>query len=297
MSQNWQNPVERRIVSNETIPARLFACFADVDPSAGAALAKTYATGENLPHALSALHRKHLLHNHRLGENGSIWEAGPSADFMRILYIYATPNMESAKQLMRDDPFYRAGCFINDWWMEWSVHTPYWKTAEPMRGMIEGLMRGIGVLPSYPPDVSPTVSAIHVEIVTPPRLFVSLAKADAARIKQIENDDKARKPIPSFLLQHAFNRLGLGGTTMMGYDWECGPSADSLFDLTIFSVGSIEMARQLRENDPFTQQGLFYDPDYFEWFIHVPFRKASPGRRGALKKLLEEGGQSPLSQH
>jgi hypothetical protein len=72
------------------------------------------------------------------------------------------------------------------------------------------------------------------------------------------------------------------------------PSADSLFDLTIFTVGSVEMARQLRENDPFTQQGLFYDPDYFEWFIHMPFRKAPPDRCGVLKKLPEEVGPSPL---
>jgi uncharacterized protein YciI len=288
MSQNWQCPVESRIVPNEIIPAQLFACFADVDPFVRAALERTYATGEPPPNILSALHRKHLLHNHQLGENGSIWEAGPSEDLTRILYVYATPDMESAKQLMRDDPFYQAGYFINDWWIEWAIHTPYWKTGEPMRGMIEGLMRGIGVLPSYPPGVSPTISVINVEVVTPPKLYVSLAKADSARLKRIESDDKARRPIPSFLVQHAFNRLGPGGTTVMGYDWESGPSVDSLYDLTIFSVGSIEMARQLRDNDPFTQQGLFYDPDYFEWFIHTPFRKASPGRRAALKKLLEE---------
>ena len=48
------------------------------------------------------------------------------------------------------------------------------------------------------------------------------------------------------------------------------------------------MARQLRENDPFTKHGLFYDPDYFEWLIHVPFRKASPARREALQKLLKK---------
>jgi hypothetical protein len=88
-------------------------------------------------------------------------------------------------------------------------------------------------------------------------------------------------------VKHAFNRLGPGGTTMMGYDWECGPSGDSLYDLTIFSVRSIDMAGSLRENDPFTLQGLFYEPDHFEWFIRVPLRKASPGRRTALKKLLE----------
>jgi len=76
---------------------------------------------------------------------------------------------------------------------------------------------------------------------------------------------------------------------MMGYDRESGPAADSLYDLTIFSVGSIEMARQLRENDPFTQQGLFHNPEYFEWFIHTLFRKASTGRRAALKNFLGEG--------
>jgi len=288
MSQNWQSPVETRIVPNETIPARLFACFADVSPEAGAALHRFYETGANLPKDISDLHRQHWLHNHSLGESGSIWEGGPSAGFNRVLWIYSTPDLESAKRLFHDDPFYRAGILKNDWWMGWSVHTPYWKTSQAMRDGIEGLMRGIGALPSYPPGLNPAVSVIAVEIVTPPKLFVSLARAEASRLKKIEDDDKARRPIPSFLVQHAFNRLGPGGTTSMGYDWESGPSADSLYDLTIFSVGSIEMARQLRENDPFTQNGLFYDPDYFEWFIHTPLRKASPGRRELLQRLLRQ---------
>jgi uncharacterized protein YciI len=293
MSRNRQSYIEKRIVSNEIIPDRLFACFAEVGPEARAALSKTYETGEKLTDDMADLHRQHLLHAYRLGENGSIWEAGPSADFSRILHIYAAPDMESAKQLMRGDAFYKAGIFTNDWWMEWSVHTPYWKIGEPMRGIIEGLARGNGALPSYPPGTEPTVSLINVKNVTPRKLIVSLAKADAPRIKEIEKNDREGKPIPSFLVQHAYNRLGPGGTTAMGYDWESGPSADSLYDLTIFSVGSIEMARQLRENDPFTQHGLFYDPDYFEWFIHAPFRKASPGRRDVLERLLQQSGARP----
>ena len=288
MSQNGQSPVETRIVSYETIPARLFACFTEVSPETASALSKAYETGERLPNGLSGLHRQQLMHMHRLGENGSVWEAGPSAGFARILNIYSTPDMESARQMQHDDPFYTAGLLTNDWWMEWSVHTPYWKTGQPMRGEIEGLMRGIGVLPSYPAGVSPSIKVIHVEIVTPPKLIVSLAKADARRLKQIENNDRAGRPIPAFLVQHAFNRLGPGGTTAMGYDWESGPSADSLYDLTVFSVSSIEMARQLRENDPFTKHGLFYEPVYFEWFIHMPFRKASPVRREALQRFLEQ---------
>jgi uncharacterized protein YciI len=290
MSQRQPGPVETRVVSNETIPPRLFACFAEVNPEVSGMLRRVYENGGKILDDRAGPYRQHLLHTYRLGENGSIWEAGPSADFARILYIYSTADMESAKELMHGDPFYKAAFFINDWWMEWSVHTPYWKTGQPMRGMIEGLMRGIGVLPSYTPGVNPKISEIKVEIVTPPKLIVSLARADASRIKQIENDDKARKPVPSFLIQHAFNRLGPGGTTAMGYDWESGPSADSVYDLTIFSVGSIGMARQLRENDPFTQNGLFYDPDYFEWFIHSPLRKASPNRRETILKLLKQAG-------
>jgi uncharacterized protein YciI len=288
MSRNRQSYTEKRIVPDEIIPGRLFACFAEVSPEARAALSRTYETGANLTDDMADLHRQHLLHTHMLGENGSIWEAGPSADFARILYIYAAPDMESARQLMHDDAFYKSGIFTNDWWMEWSVHTPYWKIGEPMRGIIEGLARGSGARPSCPPGAETTVSVINVENVTPRRLIVSLARADAQRIKEIEKNDKEGRPIPSFLVQHAYNRLGPGGTTAMGYDWESGPSADSLYDLTIFSVGSIEMARQLRENDPFTQHGLFYDPDYFEWFIHAPLRKASPGRRDVLEQLLQQ---------
>jgi hypothetical protein len=288
MTPNGLCPVEKRFIPNETIPLRLYVCFAEVTPEEGMALDRFYGIREALPKGISILYQQHLMHAHRLGEDGSIWEAGPSADFARILSIYATRDMESAKQLFFDDPFCRAGYFRNDWWMEWSVHTPYWKTSQPMRGEIEGLMRGIGALPSYPPGVHTEVSVINVEIVTPPKLIVSLAKADASRIKQIESNDKAGRPVPSFLVQHAFNRLGPGGTTAMGYDWESGPSTDSLYDLTIFSVGSIEMARQLRENDPFTQNGLFYQPDYFEWLIHSPFRKTSPGCREALQRLLSK---------
>ena len=288
MSQ--QTFIEKRIVSNEIIPDRLFACFAEIEPEAAAALSRTYETGEKIPDTLAGLHRQHLKYNHELGENDLIWEAGPSADSSRVLHVYADSDMESAQKLMEGDPFFEAGLFNNPWWMEWSVHTPYWKIGQPMRGIIEGLAMGNGAIPACPPGAEQKVSVINVENVTPRKLIASLCKADAARIRKIEENDKAGNPIPSFLVQHAFNRLGPGGTTAMGYDWEAGPSADALYDLTVFSVGSIEMARLLRENDPFTQHGFFYDPDYFEWCIHTPFRKASPGRRKILQELLKQSG-------
>ena len=76
----------------------------------------------------------------------------------------------------------------------------------------------------------------------------------------------------------------------MGYDWEAGPSADQYYDLTIMSVGSMEMAVQLRENDPVSQQGLFYDHQYFEWSIFMPFTKVSPACKDNLQKHLLKAG-------
>ncbi len=58
MSQ--QTFIEKRIVSNEIIPDRLFACFAEIEPEAAAALSRTYETGEKIPDTLADLHRQHL---------------------------------------------------------------------------------------------------------------------------------------------------------------------------------------------------------------------------------------------
>ena len=79
----------------------------------------------------------------------------------------------------------------------------------------------------------------------------------------------------------------------MGFDWEAGPSMDQSYDLTVMSVGSMEMARLLRENDPVSQNGLFYDHRYFEWCILMPWKKASPTYKDNLKKLLKTAGITP----
>ena len=235
---NQQQYIEKRIVPDETIPDRLFACFADVDPNAATDLGETFETGKSLPGSLAELYGKHLLHLLDLEKSGCIWEAGPSADSMRILYVYSTQDMESAKQAMADDPLYKEGIFRDDWWMEWSIHTPYWKIGDRMRSIIEGLAQGNGAQSSCPPGAETNVSVIKVRNVTPLKLIVSLAKANAGEIKKIEEADKAGQPIPSFLVQHAFNRLGPGGTTALGYDWESGPSSDALYDLTVFFLPS-----------------------------------------------------------
>jgi len=261
------------------------------EEAAGADLRKLYENGAKLPKALADTYAAHVRYQHGLEEKGLVWEAGPSADFTRFIGVYATPDVTAARALLRGDPLLQRGLLKDAWWRTWSVHTPYWKIAEPTRGMIEGLMRGMGILPSYPPGVEPTVREIRVNVVTPPRLFASLARTDTERITRSEADDKAGKPVPSFLFQHAWNRLGPGGSTQSGYEWEAGPLGEAEYDLTIYSVASMEMAKMLRENDPFAQNGLFHDLDeYFEWTIHYPFRKATPGVRATLAEQMKQAG-------
>ena len=288
MKKTSSVPSEIRLVSTTPFPHKLFVCHARIKDEVGVSLKQFIEGSGNLEKKLETTFSRHLVYTHDLGERGMYWEAGPATDFTEILYIFSTSSLDEAKRLMNDDPFYREGIFYDDWWFEWQVHVPPWKINAPQREMMEGLMRHVNILPKYPPGVSPEITEIYVKTVTPQRLFVSISKAKAEDIQQLERDEQAGKPVPAFFINHAFNRLGPGGTVQMGYDWEAGPSADQYYDLTIMSVGSMQMAIQLRENDPVSQQGLFYDHHYFEWSIFMPFNKVSPTYRDILKKLLTQ---------
>ncbi|OGO31748.1 MAG: hypothetical protein A2Z29_06315 [Chloroflexi bacterium RBG_16_56_11] len=292
MNQVWIPP-ELKLVSTVPFPEHLFVCLAKIQPEAGGVLKGIFETGKNPPKKLQSVLMEHLVYNYDLGEKGLYWEAGPSADFTEILYIFTAPGLEEARRLMHGDPFYRDGIFYDDWWFEWHVHVPIWKIKPADQGMMEGLMRAVNILPTYPPGVKPDIIEFKVEPVTPLRLFVSISKARAEAIKKLERDQQAGKPVPSFFINHAYYRLGPGGTVPMGFDWEAGPSMDQSYDLTVMSVGSMEMARLLRENDPVSQNGLFYDHRYFEWCILMPWKKASPTYKDNLKKLLKTAGITP----
>jgi len=289
-------PSELKLVSTVPFPERLFVCFAKIKDDVAASLKNLFESGKSLPKTLDDTFSRHLIYNYALGEDGKYWEAGPATDFTEILNVYSTSSLAAAKKLMRADPFYQEGILYDDWWFEWQVHVPTWKIDASHREMMEGLLRAVNLLPNYPPGVKPEVNEIKVETVTPPKLFVSISRAQAKAIKKIERDQQAGKPVPAFFINHAFNRLGPGGTVQMGYDWEAGPSADQFYDLTIMSVGSLQMAQQLRENDPFSKHGLFYDHRYFEWFIFMPFLKASPVHKETLRKLLTRAGVKPAEK-
>jgi uncharacterized protein YciI len=293
MKSDSLTPSEVRLVSTIPMPEHLFVCLAKIKTEAGATLKAVYKGGKKQLGISGEVFSQHLVYIYNLGEKGLFWEAGPATDFTEILYIFSTSSLAEARRLMHDDPFYREGIFFDDWWFEWHVHVPVWKIKTADREMMEGLMRHVNILPTYPPGVKPQITEIKVETVTPLRLFVSLSKARAESIKKLERDEQAGRPVPAFLVNHAYNRLGPGGTVQMGYDWEAGPSMDQSYDLTIMSVGSMQMAQQLRENDPVSQNGLFYDHRYFEWCILTPFGKVSPGYRDVMKELLTGAGIKP----
>jgi uncharacterized protein YciI len=290
MKEELPAPSELRLVSTVPFPDHLFAGFAKIKPDAGTALSAVFNDGKKPSKILGPAFDRHLSYTYELGERGLFWEAGPAADFSEILYIFSTSSLTEARRLMRDDPLYREGIFFEDWWFEWHVHVPPWKIRPADREMMEGLMRHVNILPAYPAGVRPSVTEIRVEPVTPLRLFVSLSRARAESIKKMERDEQAGRPVPAFLVNHAYNRLGPGGTVQMGYDWEAGPSMDQAYDLTIMSVSALQMAQQLRENDPMSQHGLFYDHRYFEWCILTPFSKVSPAYRDTMKRLLRAAG-------
>jgi hypothetical protein len=292
MEQPWQ-PIEIRIVPKVPMPDRLYICMAKIKPKAAVLLRAAFAAGKSLPKNLLALLNGHLALHYNLGQAGSCWEGGPSPDFKEVLYIFAAGSLDEARGLVQGDPFFREGIIFQDVWFGWSVHVPPWKLASRQREEIERLMRDVGVLPAYPPGVTPQIIEKGVDVVTPAKLVVCLSRTDPARIKQIESDQKTGGDVPAYFIEHVNNRLGPGGTTPMGYDWESGPSEDQVYDLTIYAVDSIETARRLRENDRFSRYGLFYDHRFFEWCIFTPFAKASPLYKVALQRFLEGAGVPP----
>jgi uncharacterized protein YciI len=292
MEQPWQ-PIEIQLVPRAPLPNNLYVCLAKVKPKAAMFLRAAFVEGKSLPKNLAAMLKVHLVHQYTLGQAGSCWEGGPSSDFRDILYVYAAGSLEDARGLVQEDPFFREGIVFQEQWFGWSVRVPPWKLAPAEREEMERLMRDVGALPAYPPGVTPQIVERGVEVVTPAKLIACFSRTDTARVRQIEADHRAGVDVPAYFIEHVYNRLGPGGTTPMGYDWESGPTDDQVYDLTIYAVDSIETARRLRENDRFSQHGLFYDHRYFEWCILTPYGKASPLYRGALQRLLEGAGVRP----
>jgi hypothetical protein len=284
--QDQQVPTEIRLVSSEPIPQQLFVCSARIKTEAGQSLKSLFESGFELPEDLDAVYKEHLAYTYGLGDK--YYQAGPSADFTEILYIFSTISLEEAQSTMRNDPCYRAGIFYADSWFAWEVHSPYWKIPPYFIEADQNFQAGAGLKPAYPPGTGPHIKEVKVDVVTPSKLFACFSKFNREILKPYLSPESETASI--ILIQHVYNCAGQGGAGPMGYHWLSGPSVDYTRDLSIFSVNSLFMAQLIKENDAFSRYGLFQDMRYFEWRIHMPIRKASPQHRERLTGLLNKAG-------
>jgi uncharacterized protein YciI len=119
---------------------------------------------------------------------------------------------------------------------------------------------------------------------TPSNLFVSICKIKQSYDESIKNAEKNNVPLPP---EQQSIREGHSQYTReliaKGVLWMGGPSPD-LVSMNIFAADSVEEAKKLQQGDPLFTHGVFYDPMYFEWIIHIPATLASPSYKESMKK-------------
>ncbi|WP_322041024.1 hypothetical protein [Burkholderia diffusa] len=253
-----------RLVLTEPVPPALFVCMAKIRDDVATQLKAKFDAGVDLSGDLGSTFAAHLSYCSGLGEQ--FYEAGPSADFSRIIYIYRTQNEDDARKLMEADPFYQAGVFHDPWYFEWHIHSPIYKSA-------------------MPPMPEQTIE-FRVHETTPQTLVACLGDFNIELA--MKNMDK-RDQMSIFHVMHVFNRHAEGGLGTMGIDWAVGPAGPTK-SLHILNVPNVEMAKMYNEMDAACRWGIMSNFDYFEWCIHYPVRKASPRHKAALRDAMSDAG-------
>ena len=125
---------------------------------------------------------------------------------------------------------------------------------------------------------------------TPAKLFVSICKVKRHYAEALKTADEENVPLSPEI---AAFREGHSQYTRelieKGVLWMGGPSP-ALKSMNIFAADSVEEARKLQQGDPLFIYGMFYDPMYFEWIIHIPAEMASPYYKEIEKKKQKRGG-------
>jgi hypothetical protein len=174
--------------------------------------------------------------------------------------------VDEARELMEADPLYQEGIFHDPWYSEWHIHSPIYKSA----------------MPAMPEQVV----EFKVHETTPQKLVAGIGDFDLG-VAMKDSDKVGQMSI--FHVLHVFNRHAEGGLGSMGIDWGVGPAGPDK-SLHILNVPSIEMAKMYNEMDAACRWGLMSNFRYFEWFIHYPFRKASPGHKDRLRQAIADAG-------
>lgn len=252
-------------------PAKLFVCLCKIAPAHAQRSVKSWAGGAPLPAQAEAIRNEHLRYTYELGEKGVTWAAGPFADFSGTLSIYAVSSLEEAKRAKRNDPFFVNGIFYDDKYFEWFIHVPLSEASSAHREIIEKGLRSARI-------TSRAESKLAGR--TPEKLFVCLSK--------LASFPKGAGAILREHFRYQYDYLAERGIT-----WAGGVLGNFEGSLQIYTVNSVEDARKAVQNDPFSVNGIFYDNEYFQWLIHMPFSKCSPAHRERLRQDLIKVGIRP----
>lgn len=137
-----------------------------------------------------------------------------------------------------------------------------------------------------------------MEDTTPEKLFVCICKVKPAYSGTVDKFFAQGGTVPPDIttIRHArvLNEQDLIKNSLI---WLGGPlsGSDCQMSMNVFAVDSVEKAKELQRRDPAYIQGLFYDDQYFEWTIHLPFRKVSPSHREKVAQGFRDAGVSPES--
>jgi len=253
-----------KLVLTEPVPPTLFVCAAKIRGDVAKQLQAKFETGAELSGELGVSFAKHLSYCVGLGEQ--FYEAGPSADFTEIIYIYRTQTEDEAKTLMEADPFYQEGIFHDPWYFEWHIHSPIYKSAMP--------------------PMPEQVVEFKVHETTPRTLVACIGDFD---LELAMKDSHKKDQMSIFHVMHVFNRHAEGGLGSMGIDWAVGPAGPDK-SLHILNVPNVEMAKMYNEMDAACRWGIMSNFRYFEWCIHYPVRKSSPRHKEALNAAMHRAG-------
>lgn len=245
------------------LPETLYVCSARVRADMAAALLARFETaGIELAGDFKTRYYDHLAYSHGLGKQ--FYEAGFSADFTEVLFLYQTASQAEAEALLHADPFYKAGIIHDASFLAWEIHPPLFKG-------------------HYPP-MPEQVIEVPVEVSTPEVLIASLGTFNLEATKGWKPGGSKR---PWHQLLHIVNMYGDGGLANMGLVWAAGPTLDFKSVLHILAVPTIEMAQWANQLDAMYRWGVVRDFRYFEWCIHYPIDKACPRHKPTLQSMVE----------
>lgn len=267
-------------------PERTFVCLSGHSATQTEKLASIYDKGQSVSKEMAAVRDEHLRYRYEQGEKGIIWAGGALSGFGYALVIYDVNSLEEARKAQENDPYCLKGWSHPEKYFEWFIHMPLAKSAPSHQAKLESGLKEAGIVPRS--------SKSKPHWTTPAKLFVCLSKNTSAqtdRLTKAYGKGLTLSPEAEALRrEHLCYVYDLGERGIL---WAGGPSGDASVNLSIYAVNSVEEAKKAKQNDPYYVKGMQCGDEYYEWSIHMPFDRASPGHRDKLKQDLARLGVIP----